>query len=430
MIRARASEIAGWLGIPPPTCGDPVIRGVGTDTRELKPGFLFVALRGARHDGHAFAAEAQARGASALMVARQVAADLPQLVVADTVASLGALALTWRACFHLQAVAVGGSNGKTTVKDILGAILRRAFPRKVLVTQGNLNNHIGVPLTLLRIAPRHRFAVIELRANHFGEIGYLSGLLRPAVVVMTNAGLDHSAGFAGPEGAARANGEVFSAMDPHGLAVRPADDPCCPIRLRMATARGIVTFGCGLGSDVRGTWQAKRWGGRLEVVSPWGPFVAEVPLLGRHNGRNALAAASAALALGVSARVIADALAGLQAPPGQMQLKRGAGGLRIIDDTYNATPSSFAAALEVLAASESEKVLVMGDMAELGDAAASWHTWVGEKARQRGIDGLYAFGELSRRAVQAFGARARHFPNQRLLIAALQQSLRRSARSW
>lgn len=424
MIRARVSEIAGWLGTEPLPCRDPMIRGVSTDTRSLRPGSLFVALRGTRHDGHAFAAEAVARGAAALMVERRVATELPQLFVTDTVTGLGAVARAWRGRYDLQAIAVVGSNGKTTVKDMLAAILRRAFPGKVLATQGNLNNHIGVPLTLLRLAPRHRFAAIELAANRFGEIAYLSGLLQPTVAVMTNAGLDHVAGFGGAEGAARANGEVFTAMDRQGLAVLPADDPCSHVWLRMAAGRRIVTFGCGSGSDVGGTWRAKGSGGSLEVVSPWGEFVAAIPLLGQHNSRNALAAASAALALGVSPRVIVDALAGLKAPPGRMQLRRGAGALRIIDDTYNANPSSFAAALEVLAATEGEKILVMGDMAELGDASASWHTWVGERARQCGIDGLYAVGQLSRLAVQAFGARARHFRNQRLCIAALQQSLR------
>ncbi len=286
-----------------------MIRGVSTDTRDLRPGSVFVALRGTRHDGHAFAAEAAARGAAALMVECRVATELPQLLVTDTVTGLGAVARAWRGRYCLQAIAVVGSNGKTTVKDMPATILRRAF-------------------------------------------------------------------------------------------------------------------GCGYGSDVRATWHAKGAGGSLEIVSPWGKFVAAIPLLGQHNGRNALAAASAALALGVSPRVIAHALARLKAPTGRMRLRRGVSALRIIDDSYNANPSSFAAAFEVLAATEGEKVLVMGDMAELGDAAASWHTWVGEKARQGGIDGLYAVGRLSRLAVQAFGARARHFRNQRLLIAALQQSLR------
>lgn len=421
--RLRLSEVAHWFGVTAPE-SDEFVLGVCIDSRRVRRGDLFVALPGKQHDGHDFLAEAKRRGAVAAVVNRQGHADFRQLVVADTVSALGQMARAWRTRFEIPLIAVAGSNGKTTVKEMLGAILRRGALNAALVTHGNLNNEIGVPLTLLRLRDRHRFAVIELGANHPGEIALLADLARPTLGLITNAGLDHLAGFGGSEGAARANGEMFAAMDADGVAVLNADDPCFPIWAALASRRRIVGYSLSrTQADVLGTWYSTAYGGRLTIQSPWGALDIELALTGRHNGANALAAATAALVLGVPASVISAELAEVQPIKGRMQPLLGLRGARLIDDSYNANPSSLHAALAVLAEIEGELVLILGDMAELGEAAMEWHGQAGRSARAAGVTQLFALGELSRHAVDTFGLGARHFQSHEALAAAVRDIL-------
>lgn len=421
--RLRLSEVAHWLGV---TASEPdaFVRGVCIDSRRVRCGDLFIALPGKQHDGHDFLTEAKHRGAVAAVVSRQGHADLCQLVVPDTVSALGLMARAWRTRFEIPLIAIAGSNGKTTVKEMLGAILHRATSAAVLVTHGNLNNEIGVPLTLLRMRERHRFAVIELGANHPGEIALLADLARPTLGLITNAGLDHIAGFGGSEGAARANGEMFAAMDDDAIAVLNADDPCFPIWEALANGRRIIGYSMlRAQADVQGSWHSTAYGGRLAIQSPWGAFDVELTLTGRHNGANALAAAAAALVLGLPASVIAAGLAVVQPIKGRMQPLVGLYGARLIDDSYNANPSSLHAALTVLADTQGERVLILGDMAELGEAAMEWHGQAGLSARAAGVTQLFALGALSQHAVDTFGLGARHFQSHEALASALRDTL-------
>lgn len=422
MIHARLAEAAAWLEVSPPQT-DVTFRGVCIDSRRVQPGNLFVALVGAHHDGHDFAAEARERGAVAGLVERAVSVDLPQLLVPDVVAALGSLARAWRRQFDPPVIAVAGSNGKTTVNGMLASILAQASGGRVLATEGNLNNHIGLPLTLLRLDPTHCYAAIELGADHPGEIAYLAEIAGPTLALITNAGFDHLAGFGGPEGVARANAELLTTMAPGGVAVLNADDPCCGIWEEFAIGHRTVRFGLHAQAEVRGRWKATAAGGRLEAASPWGEIGVDVPLLGEHNGANALAAAAAALAIGVAPAEISAGLAAVRAVNGRLRMLPGANGVRVIDDSYNANPSSLAAALDVMAELEGEKVLVLGDMDDLGDAAADWHVRAGQSARDAGIDWLYAVGGRSQHAVRAFGPGGQHYGSKQELMTALHPCL-------
>lgn len=402
---------------------DGTFRGVSMDSRHLQPGNLFVALAGMRHDGHDFVAAAYAQGAAAALVDHPVPVDLPQLIVPDTSDALGELARAWRERFDLPMIAVAGSNGKTTVKGMVGNILRQASEGRAMVTRGNLNNHIGMPLTLLRLGPSHRFAVIELGADHPGEIAHLTRISQPTLALITNSGLDHLAGFGGREGAARANGELLETMTPDGIAVLNADDPCCPIWEELATRHRVIRFGLHAQADVQGSWRATATGGRLDVTSPWGEMGADLPLLGEHNGANALAATAAALALEVTPTVIAAGLAATRPIKGRLRMCRGVNGARLIDDSYNANPSSLAAALDVIGRLDGDKILILGDMDDLGDQAVDRHINAGEAARGAGIDRLYAIGGLANHMVRAFGSGGQHFPGKRALIDAVQPHL-------
>ncbi|HFC52999.1 MAG TPA: UDP-N-acetylmuramoyl-tripeptide--D-alanyl-D-alanine ligase [Gammaproteobacteria bacterium] len=401
--------------------GDPPFSGVSTDSRTLRPGDLFVALRGPNFDGHAFAAQAQARGAVALMVDRPLETALPTMEVEDTRIGLGRLAAAWRGRFALPLVAVTGSNGKTTVKEMLAAILGRQGP--VLATRGNLNNDIGVPLTLLRLRPVHRAAVVEMGASRAGEIAWLTGLARPSVALITNAAAAHLEGFGSLEGVARAKGEIYGGLEEGGVAVVNADDPFCELWLGLNRERRVITFGLEREADVSARWEARADGSKLALTTPCGAVELWLPLPGRHNVLNALAATAAAVALGVEPEAIGSGLQEVAPAPGRLERKRGIRGACIIDDSYNANPASLGAALKVLAAVPGERLLVMGDMGELGNEARQLHRQIGRAARREGIQRLYATGELSRAAVREFGSGGRHFDSREQLIDALREEL-------
>ena len=418
MIQARLSDAAQWSGAE--FFGqDAEFSGIEIDSRRITPGSLFVALKGVHHDGHDHLDEAQSRGAVAAFVARPVTASLPLLIAKDTVPALGRLATAWRRRFQLPVIAVLGSNGKTTVKELIATILRQQNGDTVLATQGNQNNALGVPLTLFRLGSQHRTAVLELGANGYGEIATVSEMAKPDIAVITNAGLDHLAGFGGRAGAALANGEVFSAMASNGIAILNGDDECLPIWCLKAGARPCLRFGFKPGVEVQGNWQPQFDGGTLTIESPWNRIKTHLNLIGSHNALNALAATSACLILGIEPDVVAAGLAAARPVTGRLQSQLGASGVHIIDDTYNANPSSLAAALDTLAMMPGKKILVLGDMAELGDETDAWHSWAGQAARAAGIVELFAVGKLTRLAAKSFGEGAHHLTDGQALVKAL-----------
>ena len=392
--------------------------GVTTDSRSVGAGDLFVALAGERFDGHRFVAEAIRRGAAAALTARHVDMELhlAQVITADTRVALGRLAGYWREHFAIPLVALTGSNGKTTVKEMLYEILcaHETAEDAVLATGGNLNNDIGMPLTLLKLRERHRYAVIEMGMNHAGEIDYLTRIAKPTVALVNNAQRAH-VGLLGSLGAiAYAKGEIYAGLGPDGVAVVNADDKYADYWKGLNPGRRIVTFGFAADATVRAAAAGEGW----RFATPAGAFDVKLRVAGEHNVRNALAACAAAHALGVANEAMEQALAGFLGVPGRLQRRRSPGGAIVIDDTYNANPESMKAAIAVLAAEPGRRVFVMGDMGELGTMSPALHAEVGEHARSSGIDALLALGEASRHAVQAFGAGARHFADAKELGAA------------
>ncbi|HTS86665.1 MAG TPA: UDP-N-acetylmuramoyl-tripeptide--D-alanyl-D-alanine ligase [Usitatibacter sp.] len=383
--------------------------GVTTDSRAVDAGDLFVALVGESFDGHDYVAEAVRRGAVAAVVSRRIDAEpaIPQVVVADTRIALGRLAAHWRSKFALPLVALTGSNGKTTVKEMLTAILAaHAGDRDaVLATKGNLNNDIGMPLTLLELRERHRYAVIEMGMNHEGEIDYLTRIARPTVALVNNAQRAHVGILGSVEAIARAKGEIYAGLAASGIAVVNADDAFASYWKELNASRRIVTFGLAEGADVRGL-QA---GAQARFVTPADAFAVALQVRGEHNLRNAAAACAAAYALEIPFHAMQAGLASFAGVPGRLQRRKAPSGAVVIDDSYNANPESMKAALRVLAEEHGRKVFVMGDMGELGADAAAMHAEVGSFARQSGIDALMAVGDASRHAVQAFGRGAMHF---------------------
>lgn len=393
---------------------------VVTDSRAIPPCALFVALRGERFDGHDFIAQAQAAGAVAAMVdsAYVSRCDLPLLRVPDTRLALGALGAHWRRQFTLPLVAVTGSNGKTTVKEMLAAILRAAAGSEtaVLATRGNLNNDIGMPLTLLGLRASHRYAVIEMGMNHAGELDQLTRWAAPDVALINNAGGAHLEGLGTVEAVARAKGEIFAGLGAQGCAVINADDAHAPLWRDLAGTHRRIEFGLTPVADIRGAVWAD---GRLQLQTPQGEVTLRLQVPGAHNARNALAAAAAAEALNVSLSAIVQGLQAFTGVPGRLQRRIGRHGATVLDDTYNANPASMLAAIDVLAAQPGRCVLVIGDMGELGADAAARHAEIGARARAAGLGTLLALGPLSREAVQTFGAGGQHFETVEALLAAL-----------
>ncbi|MBS0364453.1 MAG: UDP-N-acetylmuramoyl-tripeptide--D-alanyl-D-alanine ligase [Proteobacteria bacterium] len=398
---------------------------VVSDSRTLRPGELFVALRGPTFDGNRFVAAARAAGAAGAVVSQQQDVALPQVVVTDTQQALENAARAWRADFAGPLVGVAGSNGKTTTKEMTAAILAQAGD--CLSTRGNLNNHIGVPLTLLRLTPAHRSAVVEMGANRAGEVAALVALARPTVGLITNAGAEHLEGFGSLEGVARAEGEMVAGLEPSATAVINADDEFAPL-WRASTAARVVSFGLRQRADFTAHELASSVGPqgfvtRFTLACPLGRAPVELALGGTHNVLNALAAAAAAANAGADLAHIARGLAAVRAVPGRLQFKRATAGAWIIDDSYNANPSSVQAAIEVLGSLDGRRWLVLADMAELGEFAADAHTRMGELARAHGVERLYATGALAARAAESFGAGARWFPDTAALAAALGAAL-------
>ncbi|HYC35079.1 MAG TPA: UDP-N-acetylmuramoyl-tripeptide--D-alanyl-D-alanine ligase [Usitatibacter sp.] len=406
------------------------IRGVATDTRAIAAGELFVALKGERFDGHAYVEEAARRGAAAALVSTRVAHALPQVVVADTRLALGRLAAHWRSRYALPLVALTGSNGKTTVKEMIAAILAAHCGSRdeVLATEGNLNNDIGMPLTLLRLREHHRYAVIEMGMNHEGEIDYLTRIAEPTVALVNNAQRAHVGILGSLEAIARAKGEIYAGLKPSGIAVVNEDDAFAAYWKGLnakpgSIPRRIVTFGLSQSADVRATIE----GAQLRVVTPQDAFAVTLRVSGEHNVRNALAACAAAHALAIPVHAMQQALRDFAGVPGRLQRRTGIGGATVIDDSYNANPESMKAAIRVLAAERGRRVLVMGDMGELGSESSGLHAEVGAFAREAGLEALLALGGDSREAVAAFGAGGRHFAGLDALLQAATDEARAGA---
>jgi UDP-N-acetylmuramoyl-tripeptide--D-alanyl-D-alanine ligase len=406
--------------------GDAAYTQVNTDTRSLQPGELYLALRGPRFDGHDFLDAAAKCGAVGAVVERFITGlALPQVVVADTQQALTAAAAGWRMQYPGCVLAVAGSNGKTTTKEMLAAILSQRGA--CLATRGNLNNHIGVPLTLLRLEPGHEFAVIETGANRAGEVAALAALARPRVGLVTNAGAEHLEGFGDLDGVARAEGEMFAALDAEGVAIINADDAYATLWRGMTRAR-VVSFGLSAAADFRAEDVTESLGDagfelRFTLVSPLGRQALRLQLGGRHNVLNALAAAAAACSAGASLAQVAAGLAQLQPVQGRLQPRRSRHGARLLDDSYNANPSSVRAGIDVVTGLGLPAWLVLGDMGELGTQAESSHVEIGAYAREHGIRRLFATGPLSRRAVEAFGQGAQWYPDAATLAQAVDHEL-------
>lgn len=404
---------------------DVEITSVSTDTRNLPAGCLFVALKGPRFDGHAFAAQALDAGAAAVMVEAGANLALPSaLVVDDTRLALGRLAAWHRANMPARLVAITGSNGKTTVKEMVAAILaEETGADAVLATSGNLNNDIGMPLTLLRLTPAHRYAVIEMGMNHPGELSYLTELARPDVALVNNALRAHLEGLGSVEAVARAKGEIYAGLKDDGIAIVNADDPHAPLWRAMASSNPTLSFGFAENADIRIQAPVAGQAQRLTLTTPQGAIETILRVPGRHNLRNAAAAAAAALALGASANSVAKGLAAYDGTKGRLQIHPCILGATLIDDTYNANPDSTLAAIQVLAERPGTRILVLGDMGELGTDAAALHREVGEKARAAGLERLLCLGEMSTHTVQGFGTGAMHFERVEELLAEIECAL-------
>ena len=394
---------------------------VGTDSRAIKKGQLFVALKGENFDGHEYAAQSLEQGASAVLVSKASNVS-PAVVVEDTRLALGDLASHWRAKFDMPVVAITGSNGKSTVKEMLAAILKvaTADDASVLATQGNLNNDIGLPMTMLNLGKQHRYAVLEMGMNHTGELSYLSNLAKPNVALVNNAGTAHIGELGSLEAIANAKGEIFEGLADGGTAIINADDVFANLWKNLASKHQQVTFGLKAKADVTAKYELHAASSDLELIAPNGTVKFTLPAPGLHNVSNALAAASAALALNVLLENIATGLSNFAGVKGRLQTKQGFAGAKVIDDTYNANPMSMKAAIDVLKASAGQRIFVMGDMAELGADAASMHSEIGAYAKTAGIEKFYALGELTKNAVTAFGANAMHFGT----VEALAESLK------
>ena len=420
MIELSLQRAAQWLSVPAPS-GELTFRGVTTDSRAVEPGALFVALKGPNFDGHDFVEAAAANGAVAAVVEHPVDAGLPQLQVDSTLKALGELAAGWRRLLGLTVVGITGSNGKTTVKEMVAAILSRRG--RVLATAGNLNNEIGVPLTLLRLSREDRFAVVEMGANAPGEIARLTRIAGPDVALVNNTGHAHLEGFGGPEGVVRAKGEIFEGLSAKGVAVLNADDASIEPFRALNRDRQTLEFSLEEPADVRGRWQVEPGINRLTLEGERGGFDIELPLPGRHNAANALAAAAIARALGVEDADIRAGLEGMEPVLGRLQDRPGPAGSHLLDDTYNANPDSLEAGLAVLQARPEEAWLVLGDMGELGAGSEALHARAGDLAREYGVRRLFTLGDLATRAGEHFGSDARHFDDRETLIETLRREL-------
>ena len=425
MLLSQAAQVLGGELVGK----DVAFATVATDSRTITAGDLFVALHGDKFDGSQFVSLAVEKGAVAALVNtgsyHGESMPCPILLVKDTRLALGKLSGYWRDQFAIPVVGITGSNGKTTVKEMLTAILREAAGSDdaVLATKGNFNNDIGMPLTLLGLRKQHKFAVIEMGMNHSGEIDYLTRLASPDVAIINNAGSAHIANLGSLEAIAQAKGEIFAGLGKQGTAIVNADDSFAPMWRVLAGSHPVIEFAMVAPAAVKATAQESGFMQLLDVQTPLGKFSAKLQVPGMHNACNALAAIAAAIALKVQPAVIAAGLEKFVGVAGRLQRKPALQGALVIDDSYNANPASLRAAIQVLTQAPGKKILVLGDMGELGIEAAKMHAEMGAEARELGVDQMFALGELSSYAVKEFGTNARHFDSADALIEALKPVL-------
>lgn len=422
----KLSEIATALNAPM-IGADVDVLSVGIDSRAIVDRQLFIAIKGEHFDGNAFASEALTLGASAAIVSDANLNISPAIVVEDTRFALGKLAHYWRKKFDLPVIAVTGSNGKTTVKEMISAIIKGA-DGEILATKGNLNNDIGMPLTLLNLRAEHRYAVIEMGMSHLNEIRYLTQIACPQVAIVNNAGNAHIGELGSREAVAEAKGEIFEGLAEDGIAIINADDDFADYWRSLNQARKVITFGLDKKADVSAEYQALATHTQIELKTPAGMVAFNLAALGKHNVRNALAASAVAVALGISNQHIAKGLSQFQAVQGRLHLHEGYQQALVIDDTYNANPDSMKAALDVLAeqknAGRKKLIFVMGDMAELGNEANIMHMEIGQYAKQKGVSTLFSIGDLSKLASETFGEGSHHFDSLETLIATVKMELK------
>lgn len=402
--------------------GDDVLIGhVGTDSRHIAPEQLFVAIKGERFDGNQFAADALQQGANAVVVSDANLNVEPAVYVDDSTLALGALAAHWRQKMQAPVVAITGSNGKTTTKEMLKAMLKASVKADDLVhaTAGNLNNDIGMPLTLLQATATHQYIVLEMGMNHLGEIAYLTNIAKPKVAVVNNAGTAHIGELGSRENIAKAKGEIFEGLGEDGIAVLNADDAFADYWKDLNKERQTITFGFDQAADIHAEYEEDGQGFVLHVDALGDCFQVKLNASGQHNAYNALAAIGVATALKIDTKAISQGLQSFQGVDGRLQAIEGVNGALVIDDTYNANPDSMHAAIDVLSQKAGNTIFVMGDMAELGSDAVAMHAEIGAYASQKEIDVLLTLGVLSVDAAKQFGGEGRAFAEVDDLVAAL-----------
>lgn len=419
----KLNDIASIIGAEP-VASNPQIESVSIDTRTMRSDALFIALSGPNFDGNTFVAQAKTLGAAAAIVSKPVETDLPHLFVRDTRQALQALAAYCRSQVNIPVGALTGSCGKTSTKSMIGWVLHGIAP--ALVTQASYNNNIGVPLTLAHLNATHQYAILELGANHHGEIAQLTRLVQPTVAMILNVGAAHLEGFGSLEGVARAKGEIYEGLSPEGIAIVNIDDPFSPMWLENLNPNQVVTFGRSNQAMIRATKEVMHDNGEMSfTLNLPGNMSGKIylPLLGSHQVSNALACSAMCHVFGVSLETIVQGLSSM--PPVDQRLLRvkGRGGSKIIHDAYNANPTSVTAAIDVLAQCSGQQIFVLGDMLELGDNSKVMHAQMGEKAKSVGIDYFYTVGNLSQSASNAFGENGQHFETKQALLNVLLEQL-------
>ncbi|MGK0297288.1 MAG: UDP-N-acetylmuramoyl-tripeptide--D-alanyl-D-alanine ligase [Gammaproteobacteria bacterium] len=424
MISMRMSQAAEALK-GKYTGNDVIFNGCSTDTRTIEEGNLFIALNGNHFDGHSFIRSARENGASAAMV--EIASDnnnLPLLLIKDTTHAMGLLASYWRDEFDIPVFAITGSNGKTTVKEMVASIL--GLNATVLSTQGNMNNHIGVPLTLFKLDNKHEYAVIEMGANHPGEIGLLSKLAKPSIALITQCAPAHLEGFGSVDGVARAKAEIFSGLSENGVAVVNADDDFANFWKKIASNYKQISFGLESEADITAsdiTFDTATGHTKFNIHFPEKSISTSIRFSGIHNVLNSIAAAACCIAAGISIDDIKKGLECISPVKGRMQLITTSNGIRIFNDTYNANPASLKAGLQVLSNYSGNRWLILGDMGELGNDSAEHHRLAGELAREYGVQRLFTLGEFSKYIVEGFGSGSLLFLSSDDLISTVLRDL-------
>jgi UDP-N-acetylmuramoyl-tripeptide--D-alanyl-D-alanine ligase len=415
------NQMAAIVGAEP-AFADISVNGAVIDTRKVEAGNLFVALKGERVDGHDFLAQARESGAVAALVSEQRDDALPQIVVQDVRKAFAAIAHAWQKQVRAKIIAITGSNGKTSVKEMVTAILRQAGP--VTSTQGNLNNDLGVPLTVCRIDTEDKFAVIEMGTNHPGEIAALVKIAVPDVAIINNVAAAHLEGLGSEAGVAEEKGAIYAGLAKDGIAVVNADMPYQPVWQTMIGPRKSISFGLDSEADIKADYiQLDPASSHFLVQIDGISHHFDLPLPGMHNVSNALAAIAVSRALELPVAAMVKGLATMQSVPHRLQIREGIGQSRLIDDTYNANPGSYQQALQTLSGFNGEHWLVLGDFGELGNDSESIHTQMGEQARAAGVSRLLTVGEQSQKAALSFGEGAQHYEDIKTLQQYLQQAL-------